>query len=739
MVMSLSILSSEDRASEAFSALHPEVQRWVYENGWESLREIQERAVAPILSGDQDVILAAPTASGKTEAAFLPICSAIASTRQPSIEALYIGPLKALINDQFARLDGLCERLGIEVWRWHGDASEHLKKKLLAKPAGIVLITPESLEAMFVLRGPAIPKLFLHLRYIVVDELHSFIGNERGKQLQTQLHRLDLALRRKVPRIALSATLGDMQLAADFLRPQNGKNVGLVESKDSGQAIRLQVRGYLKSAPAVAPQKEPHEPQETGDERAIAEHLLLVLRGANNLIFCNARRSVELFGDLLRRLCQEHNVPNEFFPHHGNLSKDLREDLEKRLKSGNLPVTAVATTTLELGIDIGAVKSIAQVGPPFSVSSMRQRLGRSGRRGEPAILRCYIQEPTIDKNTALADQLRLSLFQTAAMVNLLIRKWYEPPSDKALHLSTLVQQVLSLLVQHGGAKAKEIYTALCASGPFCEVSDVIFAELLRSLAREDLITQSHDSILGLGLNGERLVNHYDFYTAFKTPEEYRISDGSRDLGTLPLDQPVIPKQYLIFAGKRWEVREVDDAKKLITVSRAETGRVPTFGGSAGRIHGEVRKEMLRLYKSAETPAFLDQKAVTLLREGRENFHRFGLHEQRTVQDGSNTLLFLWTGDLVVNTIATWLSLNNIQTSVSSGVITLYNITSTRANEVLDLFCKEPSIDALTLARVVPNKIQEKHDHYLSEDLLNLEFASRGLDMKSAFGELGCAN
>lgn len=279
------------------------------------------------MSGSKDVILAAPTASGKTEAAFLPICSAIATLRQPSIETLYISPLKALINDQFARLQDLCDRLTVEVCRWHGDASEHLKKKLLANPTGIVLITPESLEAMFVLRGPALQNLFRHLRYVVIDELHSFIGNERGRQLQSQLHRLELALRRKVPRIALSATLGDMGRAAEFLRPRYGSNVALVQSRDSGQEIRLQVRGYVRSAPKAVTSEEPAETPETGDERAIGAHLLSALRGSNNLIFCNARQAVEKYADLLRRLCQEQNVPNEFSPHHGNLSKELREDL----------------------------------------------------------------------------------------------------------------------------------------------------------------------------------------------------------------------------------------------------------------------------------------------------------------------------------------------------------------------------------------------------------------------------
>lgn len=721
---------SDDSASQAFLDLHPDVQRWVYENGWETLREIQERAVSPILAGDRDVILAAPTASGKTEAAFLPICSAIATLRQASIETLYISPLKALINDQFSRLQDLCDRLKIEVCRWHGDVSSQLKKEVLKKPAGIVLITPESLEAMFVLRGPALSKLFQHVRYTVIDELHSFIGNERGRQLQSLLHRLELVLRRKVPRIALSATLGDMVKAADFLRPRHSSEVVLVQASDSGQEIRLQVRGYLRSAPPSNPSKLQELP-ETGDERAIGQHLYTVLRGSNNLIFCNSRQTVEKFADLLRRLCQEQNVPNEFFPHHGNLSKEIREQIEKRLKSGTLPVSAVATTTLELGIDIGSMKSIAQVGPPFSVSSMRQRVGRSGRRGEPAILRCYIQESAITKTSSTIDALRLGLFQTAAMVNLLIHKWYEPPMDRALHLSTLIQQIMSLIAQHGGAKPKEIYTALCDSGPFAGISSNLFGELLRSLGKYDLITQAHDSTLALGLNGERLVNHYEFYTAFTTPEEYRIADESGNLGTLPLEHPVIPGQYLIFAGRRWEVLSIDSGKKLILVRQATAGRLPIFGGTPGSIHRAIRQEMFRLYMSEELPKYMDEQATKLFGEGRDTFQRLDLSGRCFLQEGNDVLLLLWEGDLVVHTVAVLLTHIGIRTNVISGVITLYNVSPSGAMDALKSLEKERLIDAVALAKTVPNKIQEKYDSYLSDELLDVEFASRAIDMEGA--------
>jgi ATP-dependent helicase Lhr and Lhr-like helicase len=726
--MSSPTSNSEDQTSASYYSLHPDVQRWVYEKGWGTLKEIQERAIPSILSAKQDVILAAPTASGKTEAAFLPICSSIAKDRQASVEALYISPLKALINDQFARLENLCESVNIQVCKWHGDASENLKRKLLSQPRGLLLITPESLEAMYVLKGPAVKKLFQHVKYVVIDEVHCFIGTERGRQLQSQLHRLELALRRRVPRVALSATLGDMQRAAEFLRPGFAKDVEVLVSRESGQEIQIQVRGYLKHSLLNGPG---HSDAETGDERAIAEHLFSVLRGTNNLIFCNARQSVEKYADLLRRTSFAKNVPNEFYPHHGNLSKELREDLERRLKVGEVPVTGVATTTLELGIDIGAVKSIAQIGPPFSVSSIRQRLGRSGRRGEAAILRCYIQEAELTKTSSIIDSLRLNLFQTVAMVNLLVAKWNEPPIDRALHLSTLIQQVLSLIAQYGGIKPKELYSALCSCGPFAKIEIKVFADLLHALGTHDLISQSHDSTLTLGLNGERLVNNYDFYTAFTTPEEYRIVNESKDLGTIPIEHPVIPGQFLIFAGKRWEVLSVDGTKKLIQVRQADAGRLPTFGGTPGTIHGAIRKEMYRLYQCNEVPPFMNPEAVTLFGEGRDNFKRLGLYKESMLSDGTDTLMFLWEGDSVVHTVSTLLVQKGVRANVSHGIVTASDVDPTGLKKSLELLASEKHVDAIQLAHSVPNKLHEKHDWYLSEDLLDREFASRALDIDGA--------
>lgn len=241
-------------ASTAFEMLAVHVRRWVYVEAWTGLRDAQEAAIPLILNGQHDVLISAATAGGKTEAAFLPIVSALLDTPQTGagVQVLYVAPLKALINDQYQRLSRMCEGTDVEVHRWHGDVAADRKQKVLKNPGGILLITPESLEAMFVLRGTKIPGLLANLRYIVIDELHAFLGTERGAQLLSQLHRLELVARHRIVRVGLSATLGDMRLAAQQLRPADPEHVALVVSSEGGQDLQLAVRGYLDVPPPPA-------------------------------------------------------------------------------------------------------------------------------------------------------------------------------------------------------------------------------------------------------------------------------------------------------------------------------------------------------------------------------------------------------------------------------------------------------------------------------------------------------
>jgi ATP-dependent helicase Lhr and Lhr-like helicase len=725
------------QTSEAFGRLHELVRRWVWERGWTALRDIQEEAITPILEGGRDIIIAAATAAGKTEAAFLPICSKIVESPLGSVRALYISPLKALINDQFSRLEELCEHLDIPVHRWHGDVSSGHKREVLSNPAGILLITPESLEALFVLRGTAIAGLFGKLDFVVVDELHTFIGTERGQQLQSLLSRMELVARRRIPRVALSATLGDMELATEFLRPDSALPCQTLVSTESGQDLHLQLRGYRIKPPEPSKKEKAASegPEDGSGISMVAAHLFNVLRGQDNLIFVNSRQNVELYADHLRRLCEQAHLPNEFWPHHGNLSRDLREDAETALKDHSLPTTVVCTTTLELGIDIGNVATIAQVGVPPMVSSLRQRLGRSGRRGEPAVLRIYIQELDPRPDSAPQDYLREKLVQTVAMVRLLLDKWCEPPTPGALHLSTLVQQVLSLIAQYGGCKANEAWRALCREGAFRAVSENNFVRLLRNMGKHDLVVQSSDGTILLGVKGERIVNHYSFYTVFVVPEEYRLVSEGQELGTLPITHPLSEGGYLIFAGRRWAVLRVDAERRVVELKPAPAGAPPRFSGEGGEVHERVRQEMKTVYESTEVPVFLDTTAQALLREAREAYADYRLDRSPLVEYGGRVALFFWAGDRVIDTIL--LQLQSLELEVERhGMAVIINKTSKEALvPLMRTLAGEGPADAIELASLVKNKLREKYHCFLDEELLSQDYASSRLDPEGAWQAL----
>jgi ATP-dependent Lhr-like helicase len=374
------------------------------------------------------------------------------------------------------------------------------------------------------------------------------------------MHRIERVIGRRVPRIGLSATLGDMSLAAEFLRPGHGAAVTLVDSKSSGGELRILVKGYEE--PRVEPGKQDDEDREPITPAQIATHLFKGLRGSNNLVFPNSRREVERYTHLLGKMCEAHQVPNEFWPHHGSLSREIRAETEAALKQKERPATAICTNTLELGIDIGAVKSVAQIGPPHSVASLRQRLGRSGRRkGEPAVLRGYCIESALSENSSIAVELRLATVQMTAMISLLLEGWFEPPSAKGAHLSTLVQQVLSFIAQNGGATIGQLYGLLCApETPFAVVTKDEFVELIRHLGQEELLVQDSSGALLHGRVGEKLVNHYTFYAAFAAAEEFRIVAGGKSLGTLPVSQVLTIGQRILFAGRTWKVEDIDEGR-----------------------------------------------------------------------------------------------------------------------------------------------------------------------------------
>lgn len=718
--------------SSSFLLLDERIQQFLWAEGWESLREAQEQAIPLILEGQRDVIVAAATAAGKTEAAFLPALTKILSSDEQAL-IVYISPLKALINDQFGRLDRLCERLGVPVWPWHGDISSTSKARFLAKRHGVLLITPESLEALLCNRGTSVAGIFQGTAFFVVDELHAFIGSERGKQLQSLMHRIDAAVGRKTPRIGLSATLGDMNLAKQFLRPVGADAVALVESRSSGAELKVLVKGYEEPA-AVKLDDEEHQP-EPSTPGLIAAHLFKVLRGSNNLVFPNSRREVERYTHLLNAMCTRQKVPNEFWPHHGSLSKEIRAETEAALKQKEVPASAICTNTLELGIDIGAVKSVAQIGPPPQVASLRQRLGRSGRRkGEPAILRGYCIEDEADPRSSVASLLRLETVQMTAMISLLTKGWFEPPRTAGVHLSTLVQQMLSVIAQLGGATIGQLYSLLCgSSGPFQGLNQQEFMELVRHLGQQDFLVQESSGLLLHGTKGEKFVNHYSFYAAFASDEEFRIVSGGRLLGTLPVSQLLTPGQRILFAGKTWAVESVDEEQKTIYVTRAKGGTPPLFSGGGGRVHTRVRQEMRRLLESKETVPYLDEAAHCFLDEGREYYAQRSLGSEVTIDQGRDVLVLTWLGDPANEALAALLRRRGLKASLAGPGIEVLKESNT-PSDILDALIDAAIDDPLAADELLDkatNLQREKWDWCLPDRLLRKSYASLHLDLEEA--------
>lgn len=716
----------EESRSSAFDQLHRLVQAVVVQVWrWTAFRPAQERAIPLVVEATDDVLIVAGTATGKTEAAFLPIVSNLLNEPPtgPGTQVLTISPLKALIDDQHDRLTRWVTDLDIPVHARHGGIAGSRKKRWFKNPSGILLTTPESLEALFTTQGTQIPRLLAELRYIVIDEVHAFIGTERGAQLASQLNRLDLALGYSPARIGLSATVGDPVLAAAQLRPDQPGSVKIINPGTSGKQLVIHLHGFLD--PAV---KGGHP---SGSViRQVCKHIFRLAVGHDNLVFANSRGRVEEVTDHLRDLATKAHVADTFHAHHGNLSQPLREEAEHALKDTSRPATVVATMTLELGLDVGSVAVVFQLGAPASVASMRQRVGRSGRRDDPAHLVAYCVEPEITVRSALSDRLRNGTAQTGAMIELMRAGWCEPPEPGDLHTSTLLQQVLSLIAQHGGVTPSRAFQTLCAaSGPFAGTKADRFKRLLRTMGDAKLIEQ-HGNELHLGSKGEPIVNGQGFFAVFLTPEEFRVLSGGRTLGTKSMEGFLQVEDYLIWGGSRWKVTAIDYSRKVIELVPASGGKAPTFDGDSPHVHDVVRLRMRDLLASKRPPGYMDDTAKALLAEGSDTFTRMDLGHTSMLFVGKKTILLPWAGSRASHTLTLLLREQGVDCGLDR--LTIDCAADRAQTEAALIAIVEGEVpDAVMLARGLAGKATNKYDEYLDNELLSEDYAARELKVPAA--------
>ena len=699
------------RASVSFNLLDERLRRWIWQQGWTSLKDIQENTIPAVLAGNSDVIISASTAGGKTEAVFLPILTSILqNSKSFGYQVLYVSPLKALINDQYRRLADMTSELGIDVIPWHGDINASRKTRSLKNPNGILIITPESLESFLINQERFVMGAFSSLQYVVIDELHSFIGTERGKQLQSLLARIEQVTRRHIPRIAMSATFSDYDAVKYFLRNDCSMPCVIPPQGESNHEIKILVKEYVKSTyvDVTIP---------------ISQEIYNNLRGSNNLVFTNSRGAAEEFAVQLSDMCEDNGVPNEFRVHHGSISKIERESVERDLQRGEYPITALCTSTLELGVDIGKVKSIAQIGIAMSVSGLRQRLGRSGRRNEPSILRVFSIEGNDD---GLLHDLRSSLVQNIAIIELMREHRYEIPCVNRYYFSTLIQQILAIIAEFGGFYPKDGWNLLCQNGAFKNVTPKLFLKLLKCLGKREVISQLSNGQIIIGKFGENILKTPDFYVAFVTPKDLMVMNKANSKSIGMIQEMPQAGQIIILSGRRWLVESFDKKNSIVYVSHIESEGDTLFAGDGMDIDRIIVEKMREIYLTDTMYPYLDvrTKANEHLEQGRIFFIKNNLNKISNIGNGKINYLINWRGTKANRTIAL-LAKYHLNKSCGYGSFFVSNLTV----EDVELLRQINHPDVIDLASILPRhlKTYQKYDYLLSDELLNIEYSETYLD------------
>ncbi len=639
-----------------FEKFAPFIQDYIYSHGWEELRDVQVRAAEVLFDGRSNLIIASPTASGKTEAALFPILSILSSDEPQSVGALYVAPLKSLINDQFERLSEVLDLSGIPVYHWHGDVAASHKSKVLREPKGILQITPESLESMLMNRSNDIPRLFGGLRFIILDEIHTLTGSDRGNQILCQLSRISHLIGHDPVRIGLSATVGDIEAAARWLGAGSPRPTESINVPDARTRWRLGMEHFFidnsgdNDSAADMPENEKYIPLDHG-----FEYIYDCSKNKKCLIFSNSREETEYLTATLRQIADRRDEEDVFQIHHGNLSASIREEAEAKLKNEDIRTVTCATVTLELGIDIGRLQRIIQLESPHSVSSLLQRLGRSGRRGDPPEMMMVFREEDHLPNTPLPQLIPWELIRAIAIVQLYLEeRFIEPPTVRNLPFSLLFQQTVSILASSGELKAKELAEKVLSLPPFAHVSPEDYKLLLLSMLNNDYLEMTEEKGLIIGLKGERLISSFKFYAVFKDSEDFTVRCGSDEIGTITTPPPVGDRFAL--AGRVWEVEELDVQRKLIYCKQVKGKMEVSWPGDYGEIHTKILKRMKEVLEEDTVYPYLKENAKKRLDTARHVAKNTGMLEKSIVHLGGYTwCLFPWLGTRSFRTLRKYLA------------------------------------------------------------------------------------
>lgn len=743
--------------SELFMRFPQFIQDFIYRSGWQELRDVQLAAAEVIFNTEDNLLLTTSTASGKTEAAFFPILTLLSEDPPTGFGVLYIAPLKSLINDQFSRMDELLEESGIPAFHWHGDVATSHKTKALRDPKGILQITPESLESMLINRSNDLPRLFGDLRFIVIDELHTLTGSDRGNQILCQICRLQQKIGRSPRRIGLSATIGDTRVAAQWLSAGADRATSVPKIPEGKLRWRLGAEHfYIQNngdpAAAVYENLPPEEGKDSSEKAEIGtgikdistlsegsyrrtdpgyEYVFDCVKGRKSLVFTNSREEAEFITATMRQIAERRGERDFFSIHHGNLSAAIREEAELDLKNDEIVNTTCATVTLELGIDIGKLERVVQIEAPNSVSSMLQRLGRSGRRGSPPEMMMVFREEKPLPNTPLPQLIPWRLLQAIAVVQLYAEeRFIEPPIVKKLPFSLMFHQTLSVLAASGELTAARLASRILSLPPFAHVSKEDYKTLLLGMLQNDFIEKTETGGLIVGLAGERLTSSFKFYAVFKDSEDYTVRCGSDEIGTITTPPPVGDRFAL--AGRVWEVEELDLPSKIIYVKSVNGKMEISWPGDYGEIHTKILQRMRRVLTEDVVYPYLKTNAAERIRVARETAKRTGMLSSSLVHLGGYTwCMFPWLGTRSFRTLRKLIGKYRSELGISAiDYEGCYYITfrMERGNgydllSSLAYYASEEGIDLDSLSGAGETPVFDKYDDFVPASLLRKAYAA----------------
>ena len=725
-----------------FERFTPYIREFIYKNSWEALRPVQVFAAKSIFYTENNLLLTSSTASGKTEAAFFPILSLIDGDESVGVDVLYIAPLKSLINDQFARINELLDLTGIPVTHWHGDVAASQKKKLLEKPRGVLQITPESLESMLINRSNDIVRIFGALKFVIIDEIHTLTGTDRGNQIICQLCRIQRLIGRNPRRIGLSATVGDPGLAAAWLSAGSGRDTDISDIPAEKLRWRLGVEHFYIQNRKFDQSREGSDDAETAEASAEGasmldsgyEYMYDCVRDRKSLVFSNSREETEYITATFRQIAGKRGDDDIFLIHHGNLSAAIREEAELRMKDDDVHAVTCATVTMELGIDIGRLERILQNGAPNSVSSFLQRLGRSGRRGQPPEMMVVLREEDPLPNTPLPQLIPWELLRAIAVIQLYIEdRFIEPPRIRRLPFSLAFHQTLSISASCGELKPSELCDRVLALPPLSLISKDDYRTLMLSMLENDFLEMTEEKGIIVGMAGERLLAGFKFYAVFKDSEDFTVRCDADEIGTISAPPPLGDRFAL--AGKVWEVCELDLRRKLIYVKAVDGKMEISWPGDYGEINTRILERMKQVLTEDTVYPYLKPNARRRLDAARHLARNTGMTSHSLIHIGGYSwVLFPWLGTRQFRTLRKFIGVHASEFGISGidyegcNYITFkmerandWQLISSLASMAGD------GIDCASLVGPSENPVFEKYDEYLPTSLLRRAYAEDKLD------------